>query len=45
MELRELLEEENISEEEIEKKVNAFRAKLLAEKKLSLSKDSSGRTL
>lgn len=45
MELRELLEEEGIPEEEIDEKVNAFRAKLLAEKKLSLAKDSSGRTM
>ncbi len=45
MELRELLEEEGVPDEDIEEKVNAFRAKLLAEKKLSLAKDASGRAM
>jgi len=45
MELRELLEEDRIPEAEIEEKVNAFRAKLLAEKKLAVAKDASGRAM
>jgi len=44
LELQELLEEQNIPEEEINEKVNAFRAKLLAEKK-SGPRDSSGRPI
>jgi hypothetical protein len=45
MELQELLEEQGISEEEITKKVNAFRAKLLADKKSGVMRDSSGRPM
>jgi len=45
MELRDLLEEQNLPESEINEKVNAFRAKLLAEKKLSYARDASGRPL
>jgi hypothetical protein len=45
MELRDLLEEQELSESEIEEKVNSFRAKLLAEKKLSYQRDSSGRPM
>jgi len=45
MELRELLEEQELPDDEIEEKVNSFRAKLLAEKKSSILKDASGRPL
>jgi len=45
MELRDLLEEKELPEAEIEEKVNAFRTKLLAEKKLSYQLDSSGRPM
>jgi len=43
VELRDLLEEQELSEAEIDRKVNDFRAKLLAEKKLSYQRDASGR--
>ncbi len=43
MELRDLLEEQNLPEADIEKKISDFRNKLLAEKKLSYQRDSSGR--
>jgi len=45
MELRDLLEEQDLPESEINEKVNAFRAKLLAEKKLTYQRDSSGRPM
>jgi len=45
MELQEMLEEEGVSEEEIMKKVNAFRTKLLADKKAGVIRDSSGRPI
>jgi len=44
LELQELLEEKNIPEDEIQEKVSAFRAKLLAEKK-SGPRDASGRPI
>jgi len=43
MELRELLEEQGLPEADIDKKVSDFRNKLLAEKKLTYQRDSSGR--
>jgi hypothetical protein len=45
LELQELLEEEGVKEDEITEKVNAFRAKLLAEKKSGVARDSSGRPM
>jgi len=47
LELRELLEEQGISESEIDEKVNTFRTKLLNEKKkqFPFQRDSSGRAL
>jgi len=45
MELRDLLEEQELSETEIDEKVNTFREKLLAEKKLLNNRDSSGRVM
>ncbi|XP_021948390.1 serine/arginine repetitive matrix protein 2 isoform X2 [Folsomia candida] len=43
MELRDLLEEQGLPDSEIDKKINDFRSKLLAEKKLTYQRDSSGR--
>jgi len=45
LELQELLEEQEIPDDEIAEKVNAFRAKLLAEKKSGVARDSSGRPI
>lgn len=45
LELRELLEEQEVPEEEIEDEVATFRAKLLEEKKDTIVRDSSGRPM
>jgi len=45
LELQELLEEQGIPEDEITEKVNAFRAKLLAERKSGVARDSAGRAM
>ncbi|CAG7816885.1 unnamed protein product [Allacma fusca] len=45
LELRELLEEQEVPDEEIEEEVATFRAKLLEEKKDTIVRDSSGRPM